>query len=493
MINKTAHVYSDTTEINIFEDGNQLKLEYNSVDKFYSLQRNNSTSVDTNLVYRPIQYLGSKYRSLPIILSKTLESVIPGTYVLDMFSGSSVVSQVFNLNRLNVISNDALRFNSSFAKALLNIDRASEDIGYLTEILEDLKNYQLDEVYLKPFQDKIILENELLKNRNTEQLLLEYQRLPQVNKVWDLKENEPSEQIKSILNNIGKSAIGSFPLIANYYAGTYFSLFQSLELDRLRNGIEVLQTQNRISNWLYNFLLTCLLNVSSKIVYSAGKHFAQPIKQENTIKTAVLHKRFYNDRQKNVWDEFVKSLFTLETISKANNIATKNIVYSKTMEEIIKDSSNLPPVSVIYADPPYTAQQYSRYYHIPEVIFNYQYPQLQIVDGKATSGLYPDNKFKSRFCSKREAYSAFSDLFKLSAEVESSLVLSYSSSLSEETGNMRMIELDQIIDLGSSILPMCSIEILKFNFQYRQLNTSKKINQAKDDKEFLIVFKQPSK
>jgi adenine-specific DNA-methyltransferase len=84
-------------------------------------------------------------------------------------------------------------------------------------------------------------------------------------------------------------------------------------------------------------------------------------------------------------------------------------------------------------------------------------------------------------------------LFKLSAEVESSLVLSYSSSLSEETGNMRMIELDQIIDLGSSILPMCSIEILKFNFQYRQLNTSKKINQAKDDKEFLIVFKQPSK
>ncbi len=56
-----------------------------------------------------------------------------------------------------------------------------------------------------------------------------------------------------------------------------------------------------------------------------------------------------------------------------------------------------------------------------------------------------------------------------------------------------MIELEQIVELGSKYLPVCTLEVLKFNFQYRQLNTAKKIIQAKDDKEFLIVFKQPTK
>ena len=84
-------------------------------------------------------------------------------------------------------------------------------------------------------------------------------------------------------------------------------------------------------------------------------------------------------------------------------------------------------------------------------------------------------------------------MYSAAAELNSSLIISYSSSLSEETGNLRMIELEQIIELGSKYLPVCSLEVLKFNFQYRQLNTAKKIIQAKDDKEFLIVFKQPTK
>jgi len=491
MISRTANIYSDSSDLTIVEDGNQLKVEFASKGQGYEFQTPDKIAVDTTKIYKPIQYLGAKHRSLPIILSKTLEAIKPETFVLDIFSGSSVVSQVFNLNGLNVISNDAMQFNSAFAMTLLNIDRAETDFNIIPLLMEKIKFFKLKDEFVSPFEGKIIEEKKLLAEKNTEKLLELYFGLSQVNKVLFLNGANTHEQTKFILNNIGQSAVNSYPLIANYYAGSYFSIQQALELDRLRNGIENLFYDKGISKWQRHFLLTCLLNVSSKIVYTAGKHFAQPIKQENTLKTEVLHKRFYEDRLKNVWDEFLKSFYSLSSVAEKNDLSKVNISYSETMEELISKSSNLPPISVIYADPPYTAQQYSRYYHIPEIIFNYKYPQLQVVDGKVTSGLYPDDKFKSRFCSKIDAYSAFADLFKLAADLNSSLIISYSSSLSKETGNLRMIELEQIIELGSKYLPVCTLEVLKFNFQYRQLNTTKKIIQAKDDKEFLIVFKQP--
>ncbi|WP_243348438.1 DNA adenine methylase [Parabacteroides sp. FAFU027] len=492
MISRTENNYSDTTVLNIVEDGYQLKLDFAANKYNYDLEIPEIRSVNTDTIYRPIQYLGTKYRPLPIILSKTIEAIKPNSYVLDMFSGSSVVSQVFNLNGLNVISNDAMKFTYAFTKTLLNIDRKEADLKILQIVFDKLRAFKLHDNYTTPFQDNILLEKKFLQEKQTEKLIELYLGLPQVSKVLFLNGNNKHEQTKTIVNNIGKSAIGNCPLIANYYAGSYFGIFQALELDRLRNGIEYLLSKNEISNWQYHFLLTCLLNVSSKIVYTAGKHFAQPIKHENTLKTKVLHKRFYEDRKKDVWSEFLKSASSLELISKKNCFSNSNIAISKTMEEIISDSSFLPPISVIYADPPYTAQQYSRFYHIPEIIFNYTYPQLQIINGKATAGLYPENKFKSRFCSKQDAYFAFVDLFKLAAKLESSLIISYSSSLSQETGNLRMIELEQIMELGEYYLPMCSHETLKFNFQYRQLNTTKKIVQSKDDKEFLIIFKQPT-
>ena len=493
MISRTANIYFESSELTIVQDGNQLKLEFAYKGKCYESLTPEKIAVDTTNIYKPIQYLGAKHRPLPVILSKTLEVIKPNTFVLDMFSGSSVVSQVFNLNGLKVISNDAMKFNSAFAKTLLNIDREETDLKIIPILMGKVKSYKLKDEFAKPFEEKIIEEKKLLAERNTEKLLELYFGLPQVNKVLFLNGSNTHEQTNFILSNIGRSAINSFPLIANYYAGSYFSIHQASELDTLRNGIEHLFSEKEISKWQRNFLLTCLLNVCSKIVYTAGKHFAQPIKQENTLKTAVFHSRFYDDRLKNVWDEFLKSSYSLSLVAEKSNLSKLNISFSETMEEIIFKSSSLPPTSVIYADPPYTAQHILRYYHIPEIIFTYKYPKLQSVDGKATTCLYPDDKFKSRFCSKRDAFFAFVDLFKLAAELNSSLIISYSSSLSDETGKLRMIELEQIIELGSRYLSVCSLEVLKFNFQYRQLNTTSKIIKAKDDKEFLIVFKQPTK
>ncbi len=153
MISRTATIYSDSSVLTIVEDRNQLKLEFATNSKGYELQTPEKIAVDTANIYKPIQYLGAKHRPLPIILAKTLEAIQPGTFVLDMFSGSSVVSQVFNLNGLNVISNDALQFNSAFAKTLLNIEREETDLKIIPLIMEELKSYKLIEEFAKPFEE----------------------------------------------------------------------------------------------------------------------------------------------------------------------------------------------------------------------------------------------------------------------------------------------------------------------------------------------------
>jgi adenine-specific DNA-methyltransferase len=470
--------------------GYNVRVKYKKAQKEFKNLSAVKTVADTQKVFKPIQYLGAKHRPLSMIMEKATELIQPGTYVLDLFSGSSVVSQSFNLRGMDVVSNDALRFNSVFASALLNIDRADTDVASLAQAIELLRNYQLSARFTNPFQELIQRERALLAARKTRALIELYRQIIQVDKAVGKKKPSENAQVRFIINNVNKSAIGKAPLIVNYYAGTYFGIYQSLELDRLRNGIENLFTSSNITKWQYNLLLTCLLNVSSKIVYSAGKHFAQPIKRDNILKKKVLLKRFHDDRQHDVWTEFEKSIKTLTATAQTNFNATQNISYSKTMEEIVADTSCLPPTSVIYADPPYTAQQYSRFYHIPEVIFDYKYPALQLEHGKATSGLYPDNKFKSRFCSKREVVDAFKDLFLLTTELKSSLMISYSASLSEETGNSRMIDLDQILELGRTYMPTAVVEIVKFDFDYRQLNASENINNSKEDKEFLIVFRK---
>src|SRR5262249_36827888 len=72
------------------------------------------------------------------------------------------------------------------------------------------------------------------------------------------------------------------------------------------------------------------------------------------------------------------------------------------------------PVSVVYADPPYTRDHYSRFYHVLETMALRDVPRLtdRIRHGRAISrGLYRENRHQSPFCIKSQAPAAFADLF----------------------------------------------------------------------------------
>ena len=435
---------------------------------------------------KPIQYLGGKNRVINSIIEQSLPYIDNG-YVLDLFSGSSIVSQAFSSYGIKVISNDVQRFSSVLSNTYLNIDFEMNDLNVDVELLKisEVKENEILETY-KYYVEK---EDLLLQNKNTFGLLELYQNFPLS---WKNNVKGKSTKINKIFKDMSKHinepSFDIAPLFTSLYAGTYFGIKQSIKIDICRNRIEKLYINKKISKWQYNLFLTSLITVISKIVNSAGKHFAQPIKTENIIKNELLESRLHKNRNFDIDENFLETLLLNIKNVQERIISNSNIVTNWSMESLIKKIDSLPSIDVIYADPPYTAQQYSRFYHIPEILVDYKIPQLQLHRGSVTSGIYPENKFKSRFCSVTKAPDAFIDLFGLAKKANSTLILSYSDSKSDETGNRRMITLEQLKAIKETVLPDYKMRIIEQDLKYKQHNHRILINKENQDSEVLIIF-----
>lgn len=97
-----------------------------------------------------------------------------------------------------------------------------------------------------------------------------------------------------------------------------------------------------------------------------------------------------------------------------------NRAYCEEATSLLKRFANRrKKPSVIYADPPYTADHYSRYYHLLETLILYDYPDIS---GK---GQYRSGRYYSDFSIKTKAKGAFADLVAAAANLESTIVISY--------------------------------------------------------------------
>lgn len=73
----------------------------------------------------------------------------------------------------------------------------------------------------------------------------------------------------------------------------------------------------------------------------------------------------------------------------------------------------------MYADPPYTKDQYSRYYHVYETLYLYDFP------GSSGAGRYRESRFITPFCLASQVAAAFETLFSRVADARLTLILSY--------------------------------------------------------------------
>lgn len=425
--------------------------------------------VEGTSIYRPIQYLGTKVRSIPMIIEAMDDLIGSNGTCLDLFSGSSVVSQALKQNGYKVIGNDALNFSYLITNAMIS-DHSIMNIEQL------LSEFSISNSNVEGLEKKIEIEQKAIKVKDCKELIKQ--------NMMTVSEWENSKL--STLNSLSlKTKIENTAQLL--YSGTYFGFEQSKHIDQIRNKIFELSNDNKINSYEYSLLMTGLMSAISQAVFSAGKHFAQPhlIKPDKNL--SFISKRIVQDRSYNIFELFFSKVREIsEWKSGSNNNGSYGI--NEKFETIV-DKNPFDSLDVIYVDPPYTAQQYSRFYHIPEVLSKNEFPELQIVKGKVTRGIYPDDKFKSRFCSKIQAPEAFKDIFELAKNNDASLVLSYSLSKKSITGNDRMISLESILKLTKKYFGD-NVSLVEFDHEYRQLNNINSIIQDKEDKEIQIVCKR---
>lgn len=414
--------------------------------------------------YRPIQYLGNKLRVIEPIIDMTADLVESGRQVADLFTGTSVVAQALAAQGYATTAVDTQRYAVTIANAMLGVARKAGETLDPEYILSRSQRH----FFYEKWYSLVEAERSAVERADFDELVQIYASLPLL---WRTPQPLNAKPYKS-------------PIVTEVYSGTYFGVEQSLELDCLRHTAETLYVDQKITSWQYHAALTAILSAASSAVNSAGKHFAQPL-LSGKDKTGAFHrKRLIQDRRISVRNAFRSAL--IEINARPFSSLDRNWAVQSSAEDFVLGTSQ--EFGLFYLDPPYTAQQYSRFYHLLETLIEYKIPDLSH-NGKMTSGIYPNHRYKSAFSSKSRALPAFDKLLAGIKRKRGSALISYSASSENSNGNSRMVSLNELLDTCVTQFGKSAVRVIEMTHRYRQFNSVAQSNIQRDDRELLIECK----
>lgn len=413
--------------------------------------------------FRPIQYLGNKLRVLGPITDMVSEMIGGSGRVADLFTGSSVVAQALCSEGHSVSAIDTQDYSVAIAKAMLGVDRMNaEELAPNLVLAEQYTPRRLD-----LWSELSYIEERKVAEGDYEGLLNLYRSLPLKWKDLSDVDEGPDEAL----------------LITELYSGSYFGISQAIAIDRLRVSAGSMYRSGRLSSWQYYAALTAIMSASSSAVNSAGKHFAQPLLAGSSRNIDFLKKRVLSDRRISIYESFFSSCNEIN--SRGLQPLKPSFAYKDAAEDFVQAHTNF---DLFYLDPPYTAQQYSRFYHLLETIATYEVPELAH-NGRVTTGLYPAKRYKSAFSSRTKAIPAFKTILSSAKKNGTSVLISYSSSTDSSTGNARMVSLTELLDACQLEFGKHAVQCVEMKHKYRQFNSAAKANELRDDPEILIACK----
>jgi adenine-specific DNA-methyltransferase len=197
------------------------------------------------------------------------------------------------------------------------------------------------------------------------------------------------------------------------FAHGYFGVRQAMDLDSLRFAIEASPI---LTNDERKWALVALLQTCSKAANAPG-HFAQFLHTRD----AATFIRVRRARQRGIWEQFLTDLEAITPYGTAAWRAGNRSFCSDALVLARNLRRRHDRPAAVYADPPYTKDQYSRYYHVLETMFRYDYPRA---DG---CGRYRPGRFQTPFSRVSEVAGAFETLAAGVAGAGAALVVSYPS------------------------------------------------------------------
>ena len=348
-----------------------------------------------------ISYMGTKKKLAPSV-ADVIAGCRPGP-LLDLFSGTCAVGSAVGQGR-QLWCNDIQRFAATVASAYFT----SKDfpISSMDTAEMALRAYQSNKNILGArFESCINVEKKCLLSNNTARILKFYSSLPHV-------ANSPSLE-KERRRLAKKPSTFPYRLFSITFAGGYFGLSQAIDVDSIRYTIDYLSENNCISTDQHRWMLLALGQTISKVSTTTG-HFAQFAKINARNSTVYIRQR-----NRSVWREWLNCIDGLipEGTAAWRN---RNKVFQMDGESLLERLAHeRERPSVVYADPPYTSDQYSRYYHVYETLLLYDYPASE------GEGRYRPNRFRSSFSIKSEVGDALESVISKCSNIGATLILSY--------------------------------------------------------------------
>lgn len=442
------------------------------------------TSVADGL-FRPIHYLGSKLRLAPSI-ADALDSVDASRGpVLDLFAGSGTTALALASHR-TVIAADIQEYSRVLCSALLSKPASIKDVASSFKQAAEagtplLAKLRFCAAPLLDFEKSALADAArgsgepictVLEGGSV--LAAERDRAQSDDKALC---NALTEVARRLSSNglLGSSLMTAF----RYFGGAYFSYEQALELDYLA------ATASGFPQEYSDVFMAALLSTASEVVNTVGKQFAQPIRPRNkqgVIKAHLLAK-IVRDRHQDVRAIYFEWLnrYAQLTMSRQGHVASR----ADYRDALKKHAGSY---SVVYADPPYTRDHYSRFYHVLETIALRDNPTIArspgAVKGELSRGLYREERHQSPFCIKSQSRAAFLELFQLASQNSANLVVSYSPF---DTGaHPRLMQMDTLLELAQEYYDSVELESVTGVTHSKLNHTSLSLGKP-DEAEVLLI------
>lgn len=345
-----------------------------------SIERHKNLAASRSALFaRSANYMGSK----AVLASQLLDIVdateSADTTMIDLMCGSGVMAAAF-ARQFPTIASDAQEFCRLLGLVQgggMTRARGTEVAQRVIDGARHRFNELSDEVRRSIDEENQLVNSELAVG--DPELFL--QRLRERLARWNTG-NLGSLEAVSAAHRSGR-------LLGHLYGGVFFGDRQAAELDCLRQSISNLPDETE-RNWA----LGALVCAASACAYTYGGHFAQPkldISDSGKARGDIYEA--LKQRSLSVTHEFFTRLTSLATESENVEHAVSVVAgpWEVAIPAVTRATGSSPVC--VYVDPPYTRDEYSRYYHVLEAVVRYQ---PQAVSGK---GRLPRRGSEGRFAS----------------------------------------------------------------------------------------------
>jgi adenine-specific DNA-methyltransferase len=428
------------------------------------------------LPVRPIQYLGSKVRLLDAI-GAAIDRVDPaGGPAIDLFAGSGVVAARL-AERRPVTAVDIQEYSRVLCSALLTPKRLSPaDAAELSELARRRERKRAGGSLACLIEHEAVSLSAAAGG--------EYEPLAEVLEAGSMLAFERGEgpapgALADALHAAARAA--SVGVITRYYGGVYFSYRQALQLDCLADCVRSIDPRDR------DVALAAVLAAASEAVSSVGSQFAQPVRPRDAAgkPKGGLLKAVVRKRRLDVIDAFGRWAWRL---ADGGGVRYASTAVRADYREFLRSRSE--PVSVIYADPPYTRDHYSRFYHVLETLALGDAPSVSTTNlnggTRLSRGLYRGQRHQSPFCIRSQAGDAFTELFAGARQLQAPLVLSYSPYTENSSERPRVLSVARVVELARESYPNVEVESVG-ELAHSKLNAAHRNTSVLHDAEVLVV------